>query len=142
MAQVFKENYAFQRLFYSVEALINLYYHTDRPDCGPLHFFQQREWKIIPCFAFGDEPFPYRGLLPSEKQELLELNHHFFGTDVLGRRRVDECLYFQAVGKNYVIEGVNRIIVPDERIASFADDLVKAAGLKIPVVPMSALPTA
>jgi hypothetical protein len=49
---------------------------------------------------------------------------------------------FQGVGKNHVIEGVNRIIVADKRIASFADDLVKSAGLKIPVVPMSELPAA
>jgi hypothetical protein len=107
-----------------------------------LHFFQQREWKIIPCFAFGGEPFAYRRLLPSEKQELLALNHHFFGADVLGRRRVERVPVFQGVGKNHVIEGVNRIIVADKRIASFADDLVKSAGLKIPVVPMSELPAA
>ncbi len=131
----------FQRCFFSLQALLNLYYPTDRRDkTKPLHFFRQREWRIIPNFAFRNK-WPYPGLTPAEKRLLMRVNSRFFRVRVGRRRRISRCMRFPKFGGTKVLEGARRLIVPD-RYLGRVKAMVAAAGVKLQVAPISKVPSA
>src|SRR5437899_4649908 len=67
-----------QTLHFTLQALLNLYYPTDDPErTAPLHYYQQREWKIVPNLSFAGN-WHYRDLRPEERAALLQISPDFF----------------------------------------------------------------
>jgi hypothetical protein len=131
----------FQRCFFSIQALLNLYYPTDRKHrTKPLHFFRQREWRIIPNFAYRNK-WLYPFLTASEKRVLMRINPQFFQVRVGRRKRISRCMRFPKVGGSKVLEGARRLIVPDRFLARVRR-IVAEAGVDLRVVPLSMLPGA
>jgi hypothetical protein len=131
----------FQRCAFSIQALLNLYYPTDRKHrTKPLHFFRQREWRIIPNFTHRNK-WHYPGLTSSEKQTLMRINPQFFQVRVGRKKRISRCMHFTAVGRSKVLEGAKRLIVPDRYLIR-VKNIVAESGVKLKVVPLSDLPAA
>lgn len=127
-----------QKLFFALQALLNLYYPTDDQKwTGPLHYYHQREWKIIPNFAFKDT-WHYKALTKTQRSQLLKLNPKFFNTKLKGKPRVDLCSCFYDVGEKNIVESIRRIIVPDD-VLNEVKKLVAKRGRIIKVIPASQL---
>jgi len=103
--------HAFQHLVFGLQALLNLYYQTEAPGNTPLQFFEQREWKIIPNFAY-DRTWHYPKLNPKQKRDLLSINRRFFGNKVGDSRRIEQCSLLNPVGGRNIVNEILRIIVP------------------------------
>ena len=87
-----------QELHFTLQALLNLYYPTDDAKwTGPLHYYHQHEWKIIPNLTF-DRTWHYHPLTSEQRSDLLQINPAFFGTVIQGKLRVDYCSCFLDVG--------------------------------------------
>lgn len=127
-----------QKLYFALQALLNLYYPTDDQKwTGALHYYHQREWKIIPNFAYKNT-WHYKALTKTQRSELLKLNPKFFNAKLNGKPRVDLCSCFYDVGEKNIIESIRRIIVPDDALKE-ARRLVATHGRKIKVIPASRL---
>lgn len=101
-----------QELFFTMQALLNLYYPTDDARwTKPLGYYKQREWKITPNFVHK-RVWHYRGLTRVEKNELLKVNPRAFGKRLLGKRFVARCHFFADVGGHNIVASVRQIIVP------------------------------
>jgi hypothetical protein len=122
-----------QELKYAIQTLLNLYYPTEDLDhVGMLHYYQQREWKIVPNFAV-DGKWIYPKLDDDARNELLALNANYFESRLpTGKRRVDECASFPGVARGSIIEAARRILVPD-CILSEATNVVAQHRFEIPV---------
>lgn len=105
------DGHAFQHLVFGLQALLNLYYQTEAPGNTPLQFFEQREWKIIPNFAY-DRSWHYPKLKPRQKRELLAINPKFFRAKVGGAPRIEQCALLSPVGGRNIVNEIRRIIVP------------------------------
>src|SRR5207249_1603232 len=124
-----------QILHFTLRALLNLYYPTDDPKrTGPLHYYQQREWKIVPNLSFRGQ-WHYPPPNPEESEKLRQVNPDFFGAMIHGKPRVDHCCFFTVDGKN-VVDLVRRIIVPDA-VVDDAKKIVTARGRNFDVFPVS-----
>jgi hypothetical protein len=65
-------NVSIQELHFTTDALLNLYYPTDdKRFTGPLGYYGQREWKIVPNFAHNHE-WHYEELGEENRRELCE----------------------------------------------------------------------
>lgn len=131
-----------EELYYTTEAVQNLFYPTEdlAYHDDHLHYYRQREWKIVPNFARGGV-WEIQELTPAEKEGLIGLND-FFGNDLrAGERRIDRCRYFRQMEGKSTLAMAKWIIVPDGAVDEAAL-LVAAAGLEVPVVPLSALAAA
>lgn len=127
-----------QKLYFALQALLNLYYPTDdKKWTGPLHYYHQREWKIIPNFAYKNT-WHYKPLTEEQRTELLKINRKFFYAKINGKPRVDLCSCFYDVGGKNIVASIRRIIVPDD-VVKEATSLVVAHRRKIKVIPASHL---
>jgi hypothetical protein len=125
-----------QILYFTLQALLNLYYPTDDPQrTVPLHYYQQREWKIVPNLSYRGQ-WHYPSPTPDESTRLIEINPGFFGEIILGKPRVEHCCFFTVDGKN-VVDFVRRIIVPDEAL-DCAKRIATRRGRSFEVISLSA----
>lgn len=130
----------FQRCFYSVQALLNLYYPTDRKKTKSLKFFRQREWRITPNFSYRNK-WLYPLLTEPEKKILMKINAHAFAQRVGRKKHINRCRRFPMVGKINVLESARRLIVPD-RFVPRVRRILRKARSNIRVVGKSTLPSA
>ena len=122
-----------QTLHFTLQALLNLYYPTDDPErTGPLHYYQQREWKIVPNLSYGGQ-WHYPPPTPEEATKLLQINPDFFAKVIQGKPRVEQCSFFTVDGKN-LVDFVRRIIVPDA-VLDDARQIVATRARAIEVTP-------
>lgn len=132
LAKIHPSKITIQELHFTLRALLNLYYPTDDAKrTGPLHYYQQREWKIVPNLSFHGQ-WHYPSPNPEESEKLLQLNRDFFGAILRDKPRVDYCCFFTVDGKN-VVDFARRIIVPDA-VADDAKRIVAARGRNFEVV--------
>ena len=125
-----------QELYFTLQALLNLYYPTDDPRWTDLmHYYLQNEWKIVPNLAFK-HTWHFLPLSPEQRAELLEMDEAFFGSDILGQPRVDHCSLLNTVGGMGIVDLTRRVIVPDESVED-ARRIVVQRNRNIPVVAAS-----
>ena len=126
-----------QELKYALQTLCNLYYPTENLDhVGLLHYYEQREWKIVPGFAIGGA-WIYPELDDDAREELLSLNPRFFEFVLAPEtRRIDKCLTFPGVAGKNIVKAARRLLVPDSVVADAAK-IVASSGLSISVEPFS-----
>lgn len=135
-----KPDSSIEQLRWTARAILNLVYPTDDERYNkPLHYYWQKEWKIIPNFAINDQ-WDFKPLTAAQKIDLLKSNPEFFGATMhpFLHRRIDYCRCLRNLGGEDVVAKVRRIIVPDAALQS-ARRLVKAAGYSIKVTPLSSL---
>lgn len=138
-------NHAFQHLVFGLQTLLNLYYPTEVPGNSPLQFYEQREWKIIPNFAY-QRIWHYPELTPEQKADVTAINPPFFQARIAGQPRIDQCALLRLVGDRNIVDEANRIIVPDgfEKKAEALIAEARANGTikaDIPVVNSDSLPS-
>ena len=137
LAKIHPAKITIQELHFTLQALLNLYYPTDDAKwTGPLHYYHQHEWKIIPNLTF-DRTWHYKSLTPEQRSSLLQINPAFFGADIQGNPRVDYCSCFSDVGGKNVVDSMRRIIVPDD-VLDDARKIIATRGRSIEVVPVTA----
>ncbi len=137
MAAIHPTQHSFETFFFTLQILLNLYYPTDRKVTAPLHFFRQREWRIIPNFSH-DGTWHYPKIEPPERDELLKLNPYFFKAQVGGKPRIDSCLLFSRIGHHHIVKEARRIIVPDRYVAE-TKRMVSEAKLSLRVAALSSV---
>jgi len=128
-----------EELFYTAEAIQNLFYPTEDLNYhdDPLHYYRQREWKIIPNFA-RDGKWEIEEPTAEEKRSLVSLNA-FFGKELRpGTSRVEGCRYFRRLDGKPTLGLARRIIAPDAAVEG-AETLVREARMDIVVAPLSSL---
>lgn len=139
LGKIHPANITIQELHFTLQALLNLYYPTDDAKrTGPLHYYHQREWKIIPNFSFDGKTWHYPGLTPGQRANLLQINPAFFEAVIGGKPRVDHCCRFHDVGGKNVIDSIRRIIVPEEVIDA-AREIAATRGRNIEIVSAKAV---
>jgi hypothetical protein len=140
LARIKPEDRLIQHYYFTLQILLNLYYPTDDPRrTGPLDYYEQREWKIIPNFSEDGRTWHYDELTSQQKKELLALNPDFYGRRLLRQRRVDLCFFFSSVAGRNVVASARRIIVPDKLIPKVIA-IMKETQSNIPVVGIGSLP--
>jgi hypothetical protein len=123
-----------QELYFTIQALLNLYYPTDDPTwTDPLGYYEQREWKITPNFAHK-RVWHYDDLTRSQRAELVSVSPHPFAKRLLGKRFVAYCHLFADVGDHNLIASVRRIIVPRASLQRAQRIVAKSKYPNIPVV--------
>jgi len=138
LAKIHPSKITVQELHFALRALLNLYYPTDDANrTAPLHYYQQREWKIVPNFA-SEGKWHHPEPSPEEALKLLQINPDFFGAIMQGGRRVDHCLYFRDVNGKAVLSSARRIIIPDTMVDD-AKKIVAARGHNFEVIPESTI---
>jgi hypothetical protein len=124
-------------LSFTLQALLNLCYPTDDAKwTGPLHYYHQHEWKIIPNLSIDGKTWHYDYLTDDQRSDLLVINPEFFGAAIGDKRQVDHCLYYNEVGGKSVINAIRRIIVPDKTLKD-ALQIVSGRSLNIEVLAAS-----
>ncbi|MBL9187468.1 MAG: hypothetical protein JNK23_08335 [Opitutaceae bacterium] len=125
-----------EELYFCLQALCNLSYPTDDPKwTGPLEYYHQREWKIVPNLAFAGV-WHYRTLEDVEKEELIASNREFFEKPMGGKRQIDFCSYFHDVGGKNIIDFARRVIAP-EPVLEKAREIVHTRKATLDVVSAS-----
>lgn len=135
-----KPDASIEQLRWTARALLNLVYPTDDERYnGPLHYYWQKEWKIIPNFAVDDR-WDFKPLTALQQQDLLKSNPRFFGASMhpFPHRRVDHCRCLRNLLGEDVVAKARRIIVPDAAVKA-ARMAVADAGYSIQVVSLSSL---
>lgn len=132
LAEIHPSKIPIQILYFTLQALLNLYYPTDDPKrTPPLGYYQQREWKIVPNLSFRGQ-WHYPSPNAEESTKLLKINPGFFGAVIQGKPRVEHCQFFTVDGKN-IVDSVRRIVVPDA-VVEEAKKMVAGRGRNFLVV--------
>jgi hypothetical protein len=126
-----------EQLCFIPVAIQSLLLPTENPKyTDDLHYYRQREWRIIENFALNDH-WPFRDLTQTEKEQLVA-QEAFFQRELtypsLGNPKiVDHCKYYSQLERTPVMGRVRNIIVPSAAVAE-AKRLVDDSNLKIPVI--------
>ena len=137
IAAVTKSIRALEQLCFVPDALQNLLLPTENLNhTQNLHYYYQREWRIIENFAIQDRWFIRD--LEQEERELLVAQEPFFQKELaypfLGNPKiVEQCKYYSRLEQEPVMSRVRRIFVPPAAFRE-AKRLVDDSGLKIQVV--------
>jgi hypothetical protein len=114
----------FSQIQGAIQGLCSLFYFTDDEYTEPLHYFRQREWRIIQGMSINGtvqdielpSKKPWEEKDPEEKEAVLDVDRVFFGKEVESRtgrhRRIELCRILPKINGKHIREYINRILVP------------------------------
>ena len=107
----------FSQIQGAIQGLCSLFYFTDDEYKEPLHYFRQREWRIIQGMNI-EGTVQDRELEIWEQEAILDVDRDFFGFEVESRTgrhcRVDLCRLLPKINGKHIREYINRILVPSD----------------------------
>jgi len=127
----------FETVANTIKSLLHLYYPTDDASVTPLQFFEQREWKVVPCFAI-DGVWHYPALEETDRDAVADISPNFFGAPMQGARQIDHCALFCTVKGREIAKEIRRIIVPEPYVTA-VESIIASNRMTTPVVTLKTM---